>query len=97
MRGAWRQPVCRRRVDGGPQLLKVGLAGLVVSAAATVFLVSGGADGAGWAYFVSFYAMAGLSLVGLARQLRTAATGDIRCRAAARSDGPTGSVLEVSR
>ena len=64
--------------DGEPQLLKVGLAGLAVCGAATALLVSGSADGAGWAYVVSFYAMAGLSLAALARQLRTAAAGDIR-------------------
>ncbi len=64
--------------DGEPQLLKVGLAGLAVCVAATALLVSGGADGAGWAYVVSFYAMAGLSLAALARQLRTAESGDIR-------------------
>ena len=64
--------------DGEPRLLGVGLAGLAVSVAATLVLVPGGADGAGWAYVVAFYAMAALSLGALARQLETAPAGDIR-------------------
>ena len=43
--------------------------------AATALLVSGSADAPAGQ---SFYAMAGLSLAALARQLRTAAAGDIR-------------------
>ena len=64
--------------DGEPRLLGVGLAGLAVSAAATLALVPGGADGAGWAYVVAFYAMAALSLGTLARQLEAAPAGEIR-------------------
>ena len=63
--------------DGEPQLLNLGIAGLIVAVVAALALVEDGADGAALTYVISLYAMAALSLWALARQLRVATPVDV--------------------
>jgi O-antigen/teichoic acid export membrane protein len=60
--------------DGEPRLLGVGLVGLAVGAVGAIALVGDGANGAAFAFVVSLYALAALSLWALARQLRVVPT-----------------------
>ena len=62
--------------DGEPQLLNLGIAGLIVAVVAALALVEDGADGAALTYVISLYAMAALSLWALAR-LRVATPVDV--------------------
>jgi peptidoglycan biosynthesis protein MviN/MurJ (putative lipid II flippase) len=56
--------------DGEARLVRIGLVGLAVSGLLAALLIpSGGDEGAAWTYVGSLYAIAGMSLVVLERQL----------------------------
>ena len=56
--------------DGESRLIRIGLLGLAESVILAILLIpSGGANGAAWTYVASVYAMAGLTLFVLERQL----------------------------
>ena len=66
---------------GERRLLGVSLAGLAVASFAVLLLVPGGDDGAAWSYVIALYAMAGLTLGAVARQLGGPAYGATRANA----------------
>ncbi len=78
--------------DGEARLVRIGLIGLAVSALLAALLIpSGGDEGAAWTYVGSLYAIAGLSLVVLERQL---ARGRAALAGAAASGVGLGSAAE---